>query len=138
MVLKELIYKLTGNYIKIFEKISPSALFPEQIIDESAISHICIFEPNSNAKNENVIIKDIDTETLIKKLRYNMELDTQLFSKYIYSYAYINTDSFWADYWENYERILAENLPQNMSAHIVHVPTRYNLEFIRRLMEKIG
>jgi len=135
VTLKELIYKLTGGYIKIFEKINPSTFFPEQIINESALSHICILEPNSDVSNKNIVVQDIDTKTLIKKLRYNMELDLQLFSKYMYSYAYINTDSFWGSFWDKYEQALADNLSNNMSAYIIQVPMRYNLEFILQLME---
>ncbi len=138
MEVKKLIYKITGGYIKIFEKINPSALFPEQIINESNASRICILEPNSNANNKEVVIRDIDTKTLIKRLRYNMEMDSQLFCKYLHSYAYVNPNSFWADFWENYEKILTENLPKNISACVVQVPIRYNPEFISRLVDAIG
>ena len=138
MALKMLIHKLTANYIKIFEKINPVMMFPERIITASEVSHICILEPVHGLTGHIPSPEHIDHMTLVKKLRYNMEMDLGLFSKYMYSYGYMNPRSSWADFWGLYEEALTRNLPSKIPSSVVKVSTQYSPEAINDIMDKMA
>lgn len=130
MEVKQLIHKVSGGYVKIFEKIDPYTMFPKQISNFAEIGAICILEPTTEKNDNEVAVIPISDKKLAKKLRYNMELDLIQFSKYMYSYGYINTNSMWASFWELYEQSVLRNIQGLNKCYELQVPMRYSTETV--------
>lgn len=134
MFLKKGLYKVTRGYFKIFEKINPVTLFKDSIANNLPVYLICVLERNCALSENKLIIKDISKSELIKKLRYNMELDLMPFNKYIYSYGYMFPNSIFSRFWEIYEEKLENNLPEDSSFISIEVPTTWNENVVNKII----
>ncbi len=137
MFLKKNFYTLTGGYFKIFEKINPASLFGDLIVNDLPISLICLLEVTNKSIRNDFHVKEISKEVLIKKLRYNMELDLLSFSKYIYSYGYMFPQSTLSKFWQLYEQVLKRNLPDDITAFSIEAPLRWTPDRIGEIVELI-
>lgn len=135
MQMKAIIYRITGGYIKIFEKINPLSLFPQKVGTEGEISKIYLLEPHTGLHSAPFQLQPIDKATLVRRLRYNMELDLHLFNRYIYSYSYAIPKGAFSVFWEAYEKAVNENLPEPLNAYVVQVPTRYSQSQLNSLLK---
>ncbi len=123
MILKRTLYSVTGGYFKIFEKINPAEVFGDSIADDCAINLICHLDVRDMSPKEKLIPKPITRKNLVKRLRYNMELDMLSFSKYIYSYGYMFPNSVFSKFWEIYEKNLEHNLSKDIPTISIEVPS---------------
>lgn len=133
MALKQLIHMLTRGYIKIFEKVNPRAVFPESIVDEARVGCICVLQPHSADGSNIPVVRPLGYSELIKKLRYNMELDLLLFNKYMFSYGYLYTDSLWCNFWDEYEAALMRNIPDSVPRYVAEVPPKWTPDVVAYL-----
>lgn len=137
MLLKKGLYTVTRGYFKIFEKINPVTLFKDSIVNNLPVYLICVLERNCALSENKLIIKDISKRELIKKLRYNMELDLIPFSKCVYSYGYMFTDSIFSRFWEIYEERLENNLPEDASFISIEVPTTWHENAVNKIIDLV-
>ena len=136
LAIKQTFYNLTGGYYKIFEKVNPRECFTESIRDEADVKGLLFLQPCNLNTIKNLDFTPIEYNQAIKKLRYNMELDLNMFNKYIYSYGYVFPNSVFGKFWEIYEENLRKNLPKECLVSIVHVPMKYDDQYIKDLSEK--
>lgn len=134
MFLKKRLYDITGGYFKIFEKINPACLFANFIEDDLDVGLICLLEVNCALAGNELSVKNISRGHLIRKLRYNMELDLLTFSKYIYSYGYMFPNSSISKFWQLYEQLLEHNLPSDITALSIEVPLRWTGDAIDKIL----
>lgn len=138
MLLKKQVYNITGGYIKIFEKINPMTLLSVKICAEGNIAQMFFLEPNNDVNEVSIEPKPLNISMVIKKLRYNMELDHLQFNKYMLSFGYVYPRSSWGSFWENYEDVLSRNLGEHVEAYLVKVPCKYHNKTIEQLISKIS
>lgn len=138
MFAKKQLYTFTRGYFKVFEKINPANIFGDLVVDSQSICLICFLEVNSALAREELNIKQVSRDELIKKLRYNMELDLLSFSKCIHSYGYMYPNKIFPQFWETYEKVLSDNLPEDASAISVEVPRRWDKSMIDKIEELLG
>lgn len=138
MFLKKSLYTITGGYFKIFEKINPVTIFSDLIANNYPIYLICNLEVNNALCKDEVGLIHVSREDLIKKLRYNMELDLLPFSKYIYSYGYVFPKSIFSRFWEMYEETLERNLLKDASIISIEVPPTWHQNTIDKIAEIIN
>jgi len=137
MFFKKRLYGITGGYFKIFEKINPAGLFANLIEDDLDVGLICLLEVNCVPAGNELSVKNISRGHLIRKLRYNMELDMLTFSRYIYSYGYMFPNSTLAGFWELYEQNLEQNLPAEVAAVSMNAPMHWTSSKIDKTVELI-
>ena len=138
MFFKTGLYTITEGHFKIFEKINPMNIFKDLIANNSPVCLICLLEVNSSLINGQLSSKRIAKDKLIKKLRYNMELDLLPFSKCIYSYGYVFPNRTFSSFWEMYEQTLERNLPRDASFISIEVPPTWHENSIDKIVELIN
>jgi hypothetical protein len=137
MFLKKNFYMITGGYFKLFEKINPTKLFGDLIASNIPLSLMCLLEVNAGTAEGKFTPKQMPRETLIKKLRYNLELDFLNFNKWIYSYGYMFPESTLSKFWILYEQSLYHNLPKDIKAFSIAAPLCWTHDKIDELVELI-
>ena len=138
MFFKKGLYTITKGHFKIFEKINPRNIFNDLIANNSPVCLICLLEVNNTSINGQLSSKRIAKDKLIKKLRYNMELDLLPFSKCIYSYGYVFPNRTFSSFWEMYEQTLERNLPRDASFISIEVPPTWHENSIDKIVELIN
>jgi len=135
--LKEIIYRVTQGYIKIFTKLNPKEIFPELTIDKIKLDTVFLILRKKELKE--MQIKKIDKIKLCEYLVTTQMLDnTCLFLPYIAEYSYIFPESKLATYWERYKKNLEENLPDDILIYKVEVPQKYDKEIFEKILEVIS
>jgi hypothetical protein len=119
--LKELFYKATQGYIKIFTKINPREIFPHLTVDETKLNVVFLLIPK-----EDLWIQKIDKKELCDHLVSNQKLDALLFHEYISEYSYMFPKSKLATYWNSYRENLDKNLRGKISLYKVEIPRKPN------------
>ena len=138
MVVKKMLYSFTGGYFKLFEKINPSEIFSKSIVDQLPIQLICILDVNTSSVNGGLSYQRLEKKDLIKKLRYNMELDLLYYSKWFFSYGYCVQGSKLSDFWKLYEQNLQQNLPNDVPYLSLHVPKKWNNSTIIQMLDIVN
>jgi hypothetical protein len=131
--LKELLYKVTSGYIKIFTTINPCDVFPDLIADKSKLDNIFLIIPK-----EEFYIEKIGKDGLVDYLVMNQKLDTLFFLEYISEYSYVFPDSKLATHWKIYKENLNRNLPNNIPLYKVEVPQKYDKRVFEKILEVIS
>lgn len=129
---KELFYKATRGYIKIFTKINPKEIFPELTVDETKLNAVFLLLPR-----EEVQIEKIDKTKLCDHLVINQKLDSLFFLEYISEYSYVHPESKLATYWKRYRENLERNLPEGIPIYKVEVPQKYDEKVFEKILEVI-
>lgn len=129
---KNLLYKVTMGYVKIFTKINVKDIFMEKIIDKSQLEAMFIIIPK-----EKFQIGRIGKDELIEHLVMNQKLDSPYFLKYILEYSYMFPESKLANHWNRYKDILGRNLSDDILFYKVEVPQRYDREVFGKILEVI-
>lgn len=114
--LKNILYKVTLNYIKIFTTLNTKKLFPDKLRDEIKLNNVFVIIPS-----EEYSIDSISKLEFVDYMLYNQKLDTLLFLPYIFEYSYIFPDSKLAKHWENYKKNLIDNLSDEIKIYKVQV-----------------
>ena len=130
--LKELLYKMTLGYIKIFTMINPCDVFPDLIADKSKLDGIFLIIPK-----EEFYIEKIGKDELIEHLIMNQKLNSLFFLKYISEYSYIFPESNLSTHWDRYKENLKMNLPDNIPVYTVEVPQKYDKKIFEKIWEMI-
>jgi hypothetical protein len=99
---------------------------------------MCLLDAKDIPIKEELTLKRITRKNLIKKLRYNMELDLLSFSKYIYSYGYMYPYSVFSTFWEIYEKNLEINLPTDTPIISVEVPSVWQANTINSVVKLVN
>lgn len=131
--LKELLYKTTLGYIKIFTKVNPKEVFSELTVDETKLGTVFLLLPRREVK-----IEKIDKNELCEHLVMNQKLDTLLFLGYISEYSYTFPESKMGTYWNRYKVNLNRNLPGNISFYKIEVPQKYDKKVFEKIFEVIS
>ena len=131
--LKELFYKATLGYIKIFTKVNPKEIFPELTVEETKLNTVFLLLPGRGMK-----IEKISKGELINHLVMNQKLDTLSFLEYISEYSYVLPESKLATHWKRYEENLKANLPDNIPFYKVEVPQKYDKKVFEKILEVIS
>lgn len=137
MFLKKSLYNLTMGYFKVFEKINPVLILGDLVVDNYPVRLVCLLEVRNAPSDERLHTKHISRDHLVKKLRYNMELDLLPFNKCIYSYGYAFPNSALSRFWEMYEETLERNLPRDASYISVEVPPKWDSDAVNAIAELI-
>jgi hypothetical protein len=114
--LKNILYKVSLNYIKIFTTLNTKKLFPNKLRDEIKLNNVFVIIPSNEYS-----VDRISKLELVDYLLYNQKLDTLLFLPYIFEYSYIFPDSKLAKHWENYKKNLINNLSDEIKIHKVNI-----------------
>jgi hypothetical protein len=138
MFSKKNFYTITGGYFKLFEKINPKNLFGDLIVEKCPLSGILLLEVDSDSTEGEFTLKEVKRQALIKKLRYNMELDLLVFNKCIYSYGYMYPNSTLSKFWTLYEDILERNIPQDVKAFSIKAPVKWTENKVDKVLELIN
>ena len=138
MFLKKLIHDITRGHFKVFEKINPVTLLSDSITNNCSVDIICLLEVDSALSTGRVDSESISRDTLIKKLKFNMELDLLSFSKLIYSYGYAFPNSIFSRFWEMYEYALKDNLPKDANIISINVPLKWNENAVKNISKIIN
>ena len=137
MFLKKSLSTITCGHFKVFEKINPISIFDDLIGNNLPICLVCLLEVNSVLTKDKLVLKHISKGDLVKKLRYNMELDLIAFSKCIYSYGYVLPNSVFSRFWELYEHVLEHNLPSGISTVSIEVPLQLTESVIDKIVDLV-
>jgi hypothetical protein len=131
--LKNILYKATSRYIKIFTKMNPKKIFSNQIVDKSKLDAVFLLVPK-----EKFGVEKTDREVIINNLFINQMMESFPFLKYLLEYAYVFPESSIATHWEKCRENLMRNLGEDMDFYRVDVPKRYDrgtFEKIREVVE---
>jgi len=132
LFLKNLLYKVTQGYIKIFTKISVKKLFPRQKTDVSKLKALFILMPRDSLR-----IQEISEEEAVRSLFANQQLDIPLHNRYIMQYLYAFPRSHLSGHWRKYMKNLRENLGTNTSFYRVEVPRIYEEKTLEKISEVV-
>jgi hypothetical protein len=138
MFSKNNFYTITGGYFKLFEKINPKSLFGDLIADKCPLSAMFLLEVDSDSTEGDFLMKKVKRQALIKKLRYNMELDLLSFNKCIFSYGYMFPNSTLSKFWTLYEDILEQNIPRDIKAFTIKAPIKWTESKVNTVLELIN
>ncbi|MFC1908883.1 hypothetical protein ACFLXD_03345 [Chloroflexota bacterium] len=132
--LKNLLYKTTAGYIKIFSKLNPKDFFATST--ESGLKAVYFL-----VQGEKLSVNIMSRAELLSRLFINWEMEFYPFNRYMLEYAYAFPDSNIAHLFERYQEKLSENLPENLHIFRVEVPKKYTrdtFETIKRAVNKEG
>lgn len=132
LALKEILYRLTRGYIKIFTSVNPREVFGDSLIEQAALSHAILLLPGHRFR-----VSSIRREDLVKHLVLNQKMDFARWMEYVLAYSYEFPESNLARCWDTYERNLFENIPPDTVMHKVEVPRICDDQVLDRIEELI-
>jgi hypothetical protein len=130
--LKNMLYKATSGYIKIFTKMNPTEMFSNQIIDKSKLATVFLLVPK-----EKFSVEKTDRGVVINNLFINQKMESFPFLKYLLEYAYVFPESGIAAYWEKCKENLVRNLGEDVDFYRVDVPKRYDRGTFEKISEVV-
>ena len=130
--LKDLLYKMTFGYAKIFTKINVRNVFPHAIVDKSKIDSVSILIPK-----EEFHIENIGKEELIGHLVMNQKLESSSFLDYMLEYSYMFPESNMATHWTLYKDNLRKNLGDDTPIYKIEVPQKYDAKTFKKILEML-
>ncbi|MCZ7393664.1 MAG: hypothetical protein ABOK23_07365 [Candidatus Methanoperedens sp.] len=131
--LKNLLYKMTFGYIKIFTTLYPMEVFPNSIINECMLSAVFLLIPKDEFK-----VNRISRDELICHLVVSQKLESLPFTKHLVEYSYIFPDSKFANHWKMYKENLKNHLPENIPFYKVEVPQKYDTKTFEKILAIIN
>lgn len=134
--LKQIIYQLTGRYVKIFTKLNPCDTFPMLTINKTKLDMLFLVVPKSEI--DSLLFKKVDVADLYDRLVLNQMLDTLLFLPYIAEYSYIFPESKLSKYWKKYRDNLINNIPSDVLAYVVGSKQRFDDNIINKIINMIS
>lgn len=135
--LKEIMYALSGNYIKIFTKINPKTIFPDNICDTIKLNKCFIILPKKGIDSDKIAIIPISAIDFCKMTQINQQMDTLLFLPYLLEFKYVVNDSKMGSHWERYYSNLLKNISPEIQFFIIEVPMKYDDRTMKQLLEVI-
>jgi hypothetical protein len=130
--LKNILYKISQGYIKIFTPINPSSIF--EIGKEGNLKAIYLIIPQ-NHENDDIKLQQISKDLMIGHLMYNQKLEFPFFNKYLSAYSYVYPGNSLVYFWENYVGNLGESL--NNCNYLMHIPTKLDENILMEIVEEI-
>ncbi|MFC2005848.1 hypothetical protein ACFLVG_02670 [Chloroflexota bacterium] len=134
ITLKNLLYKTTAGYIKIFSKLNPKAIFATSSESELKAVYFLL-------QGDKLSVNSMSRAELLSRLFINWEMEFYPFNRYMLEYTYAFPDSNVAHLCERYQEKLSENLPENLHIFRVEVPKKYTretFETIKRAISREG
>ncbi|MFC1952570.1 hypothetical protein ACFLWR_00365 [Chloroflexota bacterium] len=131
LALKNIIYRVSAGYIKIFSKLNPKDAF--LTCQESELRTVFFL-----TQGDKFGINTMERADLIEHLFINYEMESSPFYGYILEYAYAFPESKVAAYWKNYKANLNRNLPDDLPIYRVEVPRRYDRETFENILNVVG
>lgn len=131
LAFKDLLYRLTGGYVKFFSKFDVRDLFPGKIAEKSHVRAVFLLEPKDVYS-----VQPVSKEHTVNHLIANMRLES-VFFRYVSSYSYLFPDSRLGCFWASYRANLRENLSDDVRYFTVSVPQEYDdrtLENMERIV----
>ena len=131
--LKNVIYKGSLGYIKIFTKMNPKELFSDQLQANSKLESIFLL-----AQKNDFDVKKANRNNVINNLFINQKMESGPFLKYFIEYSYVFPESYIAKYWDKCKANLERNLGNNAGLYSIDIPKIYNTEIfnmVRRIVE---
>lgn len=132
LALKDLLYKMTLGYAKIFTKINVRHVVPNAIVDKSILDSVSILIPK-----EEVHIENISKEELIGHLVMNQKLESSSFRGYMLDYSYMFPESNMATHWTRYKENLRKNIGGDTPIYKIEVPQKYDTNTFERIVKVI-
>lgn len=130
---KNIIYKATFGYIKMFTKLNPIDIFQKsQIIYKSNLDTIFLLVPKDTFR-----IKETNIDIIINNLFINQKMESFPFFKYLLEYSYVFPESDIAAYWEKCKANLIKNLGNDLNFYRLDVPKRYDRKTFENILEAI-
>jgi len=130
--LKNILYKATSSYIKIFTKMNPKEIFPSRIKDRSKLDTVFLLVPK-----EEFCVEKTNRDIIINNLFINQKLESFPFFKYLLEYAYVFPESNIAAHWNKCKENLVRNLGEDIDFYRVEVPKRYDKETFEKILEVV-
>ena len=131
---KGLLWKATGGYVKIFTKINPAHLWPEQTSCVEAIPKAVFFL----VKGDSFGTSPVSPQSLARALVANMRLEIPQVLEWLAQYSTVNR-RFVFDHWlARYEDSLVENLLQVPRLLRVEIPRVYDLSTKENIRALVG
>jgi hypothetical protein len=131
--LKNIIYKFTLGYAKIFSQFNPKSIFTNSIIDQSKIDKIFLLLPKKL-----INIKSIKKEELIQHIIFNQKLDFLFFDKYITEYSNVFPNSNFSLYWKIYKDELEKQITNDIIIYKMEIPKKIDEKIINYINEVIS
>ncbi|MFC1906261.1 hypothetical protein ACFLV9_00225 [Chloroflexota bacterium] len=130
--LKNILYKLTLGYAKIFTKVNVREVFQDQVVDSSGLSAICLLIPK-----EKLQVKRMDKEELIEHLVVNYKAEANSCLEYTLEYSYMFPQSKLSRHWDRYRENLDRNISDSIPTYMVEVPNKYDADTFDRIINII-
>lgn len=118
---KGLLWRVTGGYIKIFTKINPAHLWPEQTACTQAVPRAVFLLVKSNSFQ----VSHISPESLAAALVANMRLEIPQVLEWLAQYSFVNPGFGLHQWIAQYETSLTESLAKVPHLQRVEIPKTY-------------
>lgn len=107
-ILKNMIYKLSRGFIKVFTSFNPKRIFQEQITDKGKINSIFILH------SKNVFKVEVqEEERVLSMLTSNIKLEFPYFMRITSLYKCFSPNHYFSNIWEKYINNLSKNIDFN-------------------------
>jgi len=126
--LKNMIYKMSFGYVKIFTKVNPKEVFPNQVKSKSKLNSVYLL-----AQKDAFDVEKINKVCIINNMFINQMMESGPFLKYLLEYAYVFPESCVAKYWDKCKANLERNLGDNVNLYSVDVPKIYDKETFNKM-----
>lgn len=124
LLAKNLIFKLSNGYIKVFTRIKPMDIFNDKIEKETEIKSIFLIIPKENL--DKIMFSEISKRELVDHIYFNQKMEFPYFDRYITYYSYLFSENEVSEHWLKYKNGLYTNLNDGINFYRIDVPTRYN------------
>lgn len=133
--IKNLIYILSGKYIKIFTKLNLFEILPKTIANSGELSTIIFLIPKGELS-----IKKISRTDAIGYLVYNQQIEFihMPFLNYISVYSYIHPNSKVSTHWQIYEEALNNAIDKCTNIFRIEVPQKYDLSTVNEILRLVN
>lgn len=132
LFLKNILYRLTFGYVKIFTRVNVMDVFPDNIIDSVKLKSIFLLLPGTD-----FYIEEIKKQDLINHIVLNQKLEFSFFDRYISAYSYVFPNSKLANHWKEYRDNLDRNIDENILIYKIEVPQSYSADIINSILKVI-
>jgi len=105
--LKELIRRITLNYVHLVTKASVEEAFPGSVIRDSSVNAVYLIAPSVG---NHLSISEIERSELVEAWTQNILSDSIHFFKYLCAYLYVNPSSMLSDFIDRIRNQLKANL----------------------------
>jgi hypothetical protein len=117
---KDLLYRLTSGYVKIFSKMNPLVICGDNVGDEVSLKKVLLL-----SQQEDLSIKNISKDDVVNNIFINQKLESFPFYKYFLEYSYVYPESRIASYWERCLNDIQKNLVDGIEYIELGIPKKY-------------